>query len=71
MHFDSFAQALEVCLNATPESDEQEAALLYCLENAPEELKEKIAQALAGFHKTGPGGHNQGCGCGCHQSTEE
>lgn len=64
MNFDSFAQALHICMTATPGSDEQEAALVYCLENAPPELKDKIADGLANFHK----GRKQssGCGCGCN-----
>jgi hypothetical protein len=70
MHFDSFAQALQACLTAAPESDEQEAALIYCLENAPPELKEKIAQSLAGFHGARQGGHHED-GCGCHHNQEE
>lgn len=60
MDFTSFEQALHVCMNAEPGSDEQEAALIYCLENAPPALKDKIAHALAGFHQ----GKNSGCGCG-------
>ncbi len=64
MNFDSFAQALHICMTATPGSDEQEAALVYCLENAPPELKDKIADGLTNFHK----GQKQssGCGCGCN-----
>ena len=68
MHFDSFDQALQVCLNAAPESDEQEAALIYCLENAPPELKEKIAHALTSFHGARQNGHHGDCGCGCHHT---
>lgn len=64
MTFDSFEQALHACMTATPGSDEQEAALIYCLDNAPPELKDKIAGALASFHM----GDKQGssCGCGCN-----
>lgn len=61
MEFDSFEQALHICITATPGSDEQEAALVYCLENAPPELKSKIANSLANFHQK----KNGGCGCGC------
>ena len=64
MEFESFEQALHLCVTATPGSDEQEAALIYCLDNAPPELKDKIADALANFHK-GPD-HGGGCGCGCN-----
>ncbi|OGQ86224.1 MAG: hypothetical protein A2512_07565 [Deltaproteobacteria bacterium RIFOXYD12_FULL_56_24] len=61
MDFDSFEQALHICMTATPGSDEQEAALIYCLDNAPPELKNKIADALAHFHQK----QSSGCGCGC------
>ena len=60
MNFDSFEQALHVCMTAAPGSDEQEAALIYCLDNAPPELKDKITDALENFHK------KPGCGCGCN-----
>lgn len=57
MNFDSFEQALHICMTAAPGSDEQEAALIHCLDNAPPELKDKIAAALANFHKQqGSGG---------------
>lgn len=64
MNFDSFEQALHACMTAPPGSDEQEAALIYCLDNAPPELKDKIAEALADFHKKQS--HDHGCGCGCN-----
>ncbi|OGR00592.1 MAG: hypothetical protein A2505_01500 [Deltaproteobacteria bacterium RIFOXYD12_FULL_55_16] len=63
MNFDSFEQALHICMTATPGSDEQEAALVYCLENAPPELKDKIVDGLADFHQGQKPG--SGCGCGC------
>ena len=63
MHFDSFEQALHICMTAPPGSDEQEAALVYCLENAPDELKDKIAGGLENFHQAQK--PNTGCGCGC------
>jgi hypothetical protein len=65
MNFDSFEQALHICMTATPGSDEHEGALIYCLENAPPELKDQIADALAKFHKKQPD-HDHGCGCGCN-----
>ena len=68
MHFDSFEQALQVCVTASPGSDEQEAALIYCLDNAPPELKDKIADGLANFHQQKKPGHDHGCGCGCNHS---
>ncbi len=63
MEFDSFEKALHACVTAVSGSDEQEAALIYCLENAPPGLKDKIAEALAKFHQGEDHGH--GCGCGC------
>jgi hypothetical protein len=68
MHFDSFEHALHICMTAEPDSDEQEAALVYCLENAPPEIKEKIAVGLANVHKEP--GHGGGCGCGCNHDHE-
>jgi hypothetical protein len=47
-------------MTAAPCSGEQEAALIYCLDNASPELKGKIAEALANSHK----GHSDDCGCG-------
>ncbi|HIJ90388.1 MAG: hypothetical protein OEV89_06440 [Desulfobulbaceae bacterium] len=64
MTFDSFEQALHACMTASPGSDEQEAALIYCLDNAPPELKDKIADALANFHQERK--QSDGCGCGCN-----
>lgn len=64
MEFESFEQALHICMTATPGSDAQEAALIYCLENAPPELKDKIADGLAIFHKGST--PVSGCGCGCN-----
>ncbi len=66
MEFDSFEQALHICMTAEPESEEQDAALAYCLEHAPEELKEKIKEGLALFHRDQEENHQSGCGCGRH-----
>jgi len=64
MEFESFEQALHLCITTTPGSDEHEAALIYCLENAPPELKDKITDGLAQFHQKDAQG--SGCGCGCN-----
>ncbi|MGV1097920.1 hypothetical protein ACUUL3_00725 [Thiovibrio sp. JS02] len=66
MTFESFEEALHICMTAEPDSEEQDAALAYCLENAPEELKEKIKEGLASFHNAQKEAHDEGCGCGCH-----
>jgi len=67
MDFQSFEEALTVCINAEEESEEQEAALIYCLEHAPAGLKEKIkeqflAAKAAKGNSCGHGHHNCGCG---------
>lgn len=64
MQFDSFEQALEICMKAEDGSAEQEAALVYCLQHAPDELKELIRK----HHQQG---HGAGGGCGCGHEKEE
>ena len=39
MEFESFEQALTVCLTAAAGSPEQDEALIYCLEKAPPDLR--------------------------------
>ena len=58
MEFESFEQALKVCLTAEKGSREQDAALVYCLENAPPEFKKMLEDRFLEFHKGK-------CGCGC------
>ncbi|OGQ96975.1 MAG: hypothetical protein A2521_11615 [Deltaproteobacteria bacterium RIFOXYD12_FULL_57_12] len=58
MEFKSFEEALEVCMNAADNSPQQVAAMIYCLENAPPELRE----LLLSLNKN----HAPGCGCGGH-----
>ena len=60
MEFESFEQALEICLNGEEHGPEQEAALRYCLENAPPELR-------AMFQERFKARHDHDCGCGCKQ----
>ncbi len=57
MEFESFEQALEICLNAEERSPEQVAAMLYCLENAPPELQTMFQERFKDLH-----GHDCGCG---------
>ncbi|HIJ79173.1 MAG: hypothetical protein OEY01_09170 [Desulfobulbaceae bacterium] len=66
MQFESFEQALHVCMTAEQGTDEHEAALIYCLDHAPADLKEKIKEGLADFHKGRQEKHDGGCGCGCN-----
>ena len=58
MEFESFEQALEICLNGEEQSPEQEAALRYCLENAPPELQAMFQERFKVLH-------DHDCGCGC------
>jgi hypothetical protein len=58
MGFESFEQALEICLNAEERSPEQVAAMIYCLENAPPELKAMFQDRFKDLHD-----HDSGCGC--------
>jgi hypothetical protein len=59
MEFKSFEQALAVCVQAEDGSELQDTAMIYCLENAPSELKaalkERFRQSKASR-----------CGCGHH-----
>lgn len=59
MKFESFEQALKVCLTAKQGSEEQNTALVYCMENAPADLKRMLEERFLRFHQ-------QDCGCGCH-----
>ncbi|MBU0481661.1 MAG: hypothetical protein KKG47_11230 [Proteobacteria bacterium] len=61
MEFESFEQALEVCMEAEEGSAVQEAALRYCLQTAPPDLRVMLEKRL---HDAGDG---DGCGCGCHK----
>lgn len=69
MEFTSFEQALTTCMNAEDGSDEQEAAMCYCIEHAPAELREEIKrQFLAAREARALGGcnhENHNCSCGC------
>lgn len=60
MQFKSFEQALKACMTAEEGSAEQDAAIIYCLENAPPDLKKMLEEK---YHKYSA--HNHECGCGC------
>lgn len=62
MEFESFEQALKVCLEAENDSEEQEAAMCYCIEHAPPELKEQIKEQFLAAKKA----HASNCSCGHH-----
>jgi hypothetical protein len=67
MTFQSFEQALEICLIAENGSREQDEALAYCMEHAPDDLKEMLQARFVDFHvggkKHAPGQHGADCGC--------
>ncbi len=50
-------------MNAGEDSKEQDEALLYCLEYAPDDLKEQLRGILR--HSPASHSHHDGCGCGC------
>ena len=58
--FSSFDDALEVCLTAEEGSEEQDRAIIYCLDNAPDDLREKLHDMLIRKKE-------KQCGCGCQQ----
>jgi hypothetical protein len=73
MPFQSFAEALKICLTAEPGSREQDEALIYCMEHAPDDLKEILKTRFVEFH-TGDRhehkiehreAHEHGDSCGC------
>jgi|GEM_PF-859928 len=68
MSYPSFEEALRVCLEAEPGSAEQDAALLFCLEHAPQDLKARLREAFLASRDGSR--HGQGCGCS-HSEGEE
>ena len=58
--FNSFEQALHICMTAEQDSKEQDEAILYCLEYAPANLKDKLQGIMR--HKLPK--HNHDCSCG-------
>lgn len=64
MSFSSFEEALNICMNAEEGGKEQDEALLYCLEYAPDDLKEQLRGILR--HSPAGHSHHDDCGCGCH-----
>jgi hypothetical protein len=61
MEFESFEQALQICVTAEQGSEEQDLALIYCIEHAPADLKDKIKEGLANFQKRQKDNHDDGC----------
>lgn len=60
MEFNSFEQALQICMQAADGSDEQKEAMVFCLEHAPVDLRVMLEKRLKIT-----GDHQHGCGCGC------
>jgi hypothetical protein len=61
MEFESFEQALQVCMQAADGSDEQKKAMVFCLEHAPADLRAMLEKRLK---ITGDHQHGDGCECG-------
>ncbi len=61
MEFNSFEQALQVCMQADDGSDEQKQAMVFCLEHAPVDLRVMLEKRLKITEKQKFGGD---CGCG-------
>ena len=60
MEFESFEQALTVCIEAEDGSEQQAAAMFYCIDNAPPHLKEEIKEQFLAAKNA-----KSSCGCGC------
>lgn len=65
MDFASFDEALHICMTAEPDSSLQDAALAYCLENAPPELKARLKESFLRSQGSEEHSHDGECGCGC------
>ncbi|MBU0483236.1 MAG: hypothetical protein KKB30_01815 [Proteobacteria bacterium] len=63
MEFNSFDQALKICMTSEEESPEQNAALKYCIENAPPNLRKILTERFQQAHENN-------CGCGCHNQQD-
>ena len=64
MEFTSFEEALNICLESEDGSEEQDAALLYCIEHAPPKLKEMLRNQFR--EHLARKKHAENCGCGCN-----
>jgi len=62
MEFNTFEEALQICVTSENGSPEQDAALRYCLEHAPQDLRQMLMDHYHKLH----GGHGDGCACGGH-----
>lgn len=63
MDFTSFEEALQICMQAENGSREQQAALEYCLQHAPVDLRQMLVKRLG--LQADEKHHEHGCGCGC------
>ena len=46
MKFESFEQALQLCMTLEDGSVEQKEAIIYCIENAPSDLRAMLGKRL-------------------------
>lgn len=69
--FVSFEHALAVCMDPEAPSEDQDQALLYCLQFAPPELKAMLEQRIPNFKQAQADSHEHGCGCGCNHDHKE
>ncbi len=63
MEFESFEQALHLCMTMEEGSPEQQEAMNYCLRHAPVDLKAMLEKRLF----SGDTDDSQDCGCGCEE----
>ncbi len=61
MEFESFEQALHLCMVLEDGSPEQKEAMLYCLKHAPADLRAMLGKRLGLANDNE--GHNCGCSC--------
>jgi len=63
MEFESFEQALQLCMTMDEGSPEQREAMNYCLQHAPPDLRAMLGKRL-GLTDGDDKDHGD-CGCGC------
>jgi hypothetical protein len=61
MDFESFEQALHLCMVLEDGSPEQKEAMIYCLQHAPVDLRDMLEKRFF------PAGENEGHSCGCKE----
>ncbi|MFO7604892.1 MAG: hypothetical protein R6W72_01130 [Desulfurivibrionaceae bacterium] len=63
MEFESFEQALQLCMTMEEGSPEQHEAMTYCLRHAPADLRAMLGKRLFPADTD----DSQGCGCDCEE----